>query len=52
MLKYVFNVFDKDTGEKKAQVIAAADSFVDTIKKLNEIGMVKAYLIDDSQEVE
>lgn len=50
MLKYVFNVFDKYSGEKIDQVIVPAEAMLETLEALNKLGMVKGYILDDSKE--
>lgn len=51
MAKYVFNVYDRYTGEKITQLIDNTDNMLDTLKTLNEIGMVKSYIIDDKKDI-
>lgn len=52
MVKYVFNVYDRETGEKISSVVTNCDYMIDTMKTLNELGMVKGYILDDSKENE
>ena len=49
MVKFIFKVYDKYTGEQIAQVVTSNDSMIDTIKTLNELGMVKGYILDDKE---
>lgn len=49
MVKFIFSVYDKYTGEKIAQVITNNDSMLETIKTLNELGLVKGSILDDKE---
>ena len=46
MIKYCFNVYDRETSEKISQVITSSDHMLDTLRTLSELGMVKGYILD------
>lgn len=46
MIKYVFNVYHRESGDKISQVITSCDHMLDTLKILSELGMVKGYILD------
>lgn len=49
MVKYCFNVYDRETGDKLSQVITSCDHMIDTLQVLNELGVVKGYILDDKE---
>lgn len=51
MVKYLFKVFDKNS-ELKSQVIVPADHMIETLEALNKLGVVKGYIIFDTEESE
>lgn len=50
MVKYCFNVYDRETNEKISQVVTDCDHMIDTLRILNELGMVKGYILDDKEK--
>lgn len=50
-VKYLFKVFDENS-EMKSQVIVPAEEMLNTLKALNELGVVKGYIIFDQEESE
>ena len=47
MIKYCFNVYDCETKDKITSVICDCDHMLETIKVLNELGIVKGYILDE-----
>lgn len=52
MIKYCFNVYDKSTGEKITQVVTNVDMMLETLQQLNELGIVKGFILDDKEDIE
>ena len=50
MAKYIFKVFDKDTGHLMDQVIVPVEHMLGTLEALNELGIVKGFILDDKEE--
>lgn len=49
MIKYCFNVYDKESGEKITQVVTDVKHMLDTLEILSNLGMVKGYILDDKE---
>ena len=52
MAKYVFKVFDYDDSNKQiAQVITNTDDMIESVKVLNQLGIVKGFIIDNDNRI-
>lgn len=49
MIKYCLTVFDRDTNIKLLSCVTNADNLLDTVKQFNELGIVKAFILDDKE---
>lgn len=51
MVKYIFNVFDRNDHDKKvASVVTDVDHMLETLQTLSELGLVKGYIINDDEK--
>ena len=51
MVKYIFRVFDRDTGDQISQLVTDCDHMLETLEVLNKLGMVKGFILDDEKEI-
>lgn len=51
MVKYIFKVFHRETGEQLSQLVTDCEHMLETLEVLNKLGMVKGFILDDDKEV-
>ena len=49
MVKYIFKVYDRETGDQISQLVTDCDHMLDTLEILNMLGMVKGFILDDKE---
>ena len=49
MVKYIFKVYDRETGDQISQLVTDCDHMLDTLEILNKLGMVKGFILDDKE---